>query len=202
MCSSICYKYCFDQYGSLFCSLVPISIRSFRPKLEILLGHNGYNDGMGYLQLIRYTECFISEKLSLWYYSHSCCLRYHSACFLLSYLSNNTKPSSSTFAMDRTNQQDLSRRRSKHHRTAKTFAIMLGVLLLCYLPALIVAIIRTVVGDSTSSIYIGDAWGDTFAFFNSSVNLLIYCYRITEIRQAMPNTVCREIRKRQRNSYK
>ena len=56
------------------------------------------------------------------------------------------------------------------------------VLLFCCVAKLIVSLIRMVVGDSANVVYIGDTWDNMFALFNSSLNLMIYCYRIKDMR--------------------
>ena len=73
---------------------------------------------------------------------------------------------------------------------AKTFAIIIGVFLLSYIPTLTVLIILAVTGSSTDIVYIGHAWSDMFAFINGSLNLIVYCYRIREIRDTTLDTIC------------
>ena len=92
-------------------------------------------------------------------------------------------------SIERAKEETWSRQRNEHHQMAKTFAITIGVFLLCYIPTLIVFIIQAVTGSSTDVVYIGLAWSDMFAFINSSLNPIIYCYRIREIREALMDTI-------------
>ena len=102
-----------------------------------------------------------------------------------------------TLSIERNAEENPRRKQRKHHQMAKTFAIAIGVLLLCYIPTLIVSFIRTINGDTADMVYTGDAWGDMFAFINSSLNPIIYCYRMTDIREAMLNTTWRKILSRE-----
>ena len=76
-------------------------------------------------------------------------------------------------------------KRGKHPQMACTLAIVIGMFLFCYLPQVIVLVLRGILGDSASLVYLGDAWADLFVFVNSSINPLIYCYRIREFKEAM-----------------
>ena len=105
-----------------------------------------------------------------------------------------------TMSTEGADEEVWSKRRRENHQMAKIFAITIGVFLLCYIPALIVLSMRAVTGGTTDMIYIGHAWGDTSTFINSSLNPLIYCYRIREIREAVLDTVCRKRRSNERNS--
>ena len=105
-----------------------------------------------------------------------------------------------TLPIQTINEQNRKKKQLKHHHMAKTVAITIGVLLICYLPKLTVALIRITVGVSANLVNIGDAWADMFVLVNSSLNPLIYCYRMKDIRQAMLDTIWTKILHRERNS--
>ena len=66
-----------------------------------------------------------------------------------------------------------------------TIAIVIVVMLVCYLPLLPLLIFRGIVGDRVNVIYIFDAWVDVFIYACSSANPLIYWYRSKEIKSAI-----------------
>ncbi len=67
----------------------------------------------------------------------------------------------------------------------KTIAIVILVMLICYLPLLPLLIVRSVAGDSVNVIFILDTWVDVFIYANSSVNPIIYWYRSKEVKRAI-----------------
>ena len=62
--------------------------------------------------------------------------------------------------------------------------IIFCLLLACYLPYFIVAIVTMVMGKSSSTML---AWNMTsaFVYLNSLLNPLVYCWRMREIRRAV-----------------
>ena len=95
-----------------------------------------------------------------------------------------------TLSVGTTGEENRRTKQRKHHKMAKTYAITIGVLLLCYIPKIIILFIR-MIKDTAEMRYIADAWADMFVFMNSSFNPIIYCYRLTEIREAMLETIRR-----------
>ena len=73
---------------------------------------------------------------------------------------------------------------SKENNT-NTIAIVILVMLVCYLPLLPLLLFRGTVGDRVHIVYIFDAWVDVFVYACSSVNPLIYWYRSKEIKSAL-----------------
>ena len=66
-----------------------------------------------------------------------------------------------------------------------TIAILIACMLLCYAPQMTVLLMRGTFGDNESLVFIADTWVDTITFINSSINPLLYCFRLTEIRTAV-----------------
>ena len=64
-------------------------------------------------------------------------------------------------------------------------AVLLACMVICYAPQLTVLLVRGAFGDDESLVFIADAWVDTITFVNSSLNPLVYCFRLTEIRVAV-----------------
>jgi len=74
-------------------------------------------------------------------------------------------------------------------RYKKTVSSALWVhftLLACYLPYSIVSGLKAITGDSYA---VAEGFTATLVFFNSSVNPVLYCWRIREVRQAVKQTI-------------
>lgn len=80
--------------------------------------------------------------------------------------------------------------------SSTTIAILVVCMLVCYAPQLTVLLMRGALGDDVNLVFIADTWVDTITFINSSINPLIYWYRLTDIR----NAVSRVLRRRTRPS--
>ena len=63
-----------------------------------------------------------------------------------------------------------------------------GTLVLCYLPLSIVKVLRPQRGISLS-VYLARRFAGTILFSNSSLNPLLYCWKIREVRQAVKETL-------------
>ena len=101
-----------------------------------------------------------------------------------------------TLSVETAGKQDRRQKQRKHQKMAKTFAITIGVFLLCWTPWIITKLIDEASANIPSSAY---SWCETFLMINSSLNPLIYCYRLTEIREAILDTFWRKIQSRERN---
>ena len=78
----------------------------------------------------------------------------------------------------------------KYKKSVSSSMLVYLTLLVCYLPFAIVQIVRAIHGKSQ---YIIFAEGSTISlvYLNSSINPVIYCWRIKEIRQAVKRTIRR-----------
>lgn len=74
---------------------------------------------------------------------------------------------------------------NRRESNTNTIAIVIVVMLVCYLPLLPLLIFRGTVGDRVHVVYIFDAWVDVFVYACSSANPLIYWYRSKEIKSAV-----------------
>ena len=101
-----------------------------------------------------------------------------------------------TTSVERSYEPDRRTKQQKHHQMAKTFGITIGVLLLCYIPKISILYIKV----SRETRYTAEAWADMLVFINSSLNPIIYCYRITEIREAMLRIFWRRTSNRKRTT--
>ena len=76
-------------------------------------------------------------------------------------------------------------KRRQEKRNSYTIAILIICMLICYAPQLTVLLMRGAFGDNVMLVFIADAWVDTITFINSSINPAIYCFRLTDIRNAV-----------------
>lgn len=86
---------------------------------------------------------------------------------------------------DQRNRARQSREIGGRNHRSYTIAILVVCMLICYAPQLTVLLMRGAFGDDENLVFIADAWVDTITFINSSLNPLIYCYRLTDIRAAV-----------------
>ena len=62
-------------------------------------------------------------------------------------------------------------------------------LVICYLPYSIAVAFRTRQGGMLISTYLAREFTATLVFLNSSLNPFLYCWKITEVRQAVKQTL-------------
>eukprot|EP00794_Sanderia_malayensis_P003516 gene3516-4017_t len=73
-------------------------------------------------------------------------------------------------------------RRPVEKRRANTIAIIILGLFICYLPHGVIICVRSLRNDP---MWVASRWGETFVLMNSSINPIVYCWRSTEIREAV-----------------
>ena len=83
-----------------------------------------------------------------------------------------------------TNQLNIAR-----YRKAVSTALWLQfMLVVCYLPYLIFLTL-TIHGEPSSSVSLGWSYFSTLVYLNSSLNPILYCWKIDEVRQAVKETI-------------
>ncbi len=96
-----------------------------------------------------------------------------------------TKPDSSNERSRRRNREATRRAEQKR---SKTVAIIVAVFLVCYLPKVFIMAANLIFGDSPLLLFVGGKWSETLVFLNSSLNPIIYCLRISSIREEVKKT--------------
>ena len=79
---------------------------------------------------------------------------------------------------------------ARHKRSAVTMMYVLAAFIVCYVPFLAAIIAETTWGY-TVEVKVAYDYSTTFVFLSSSVNPILYCWRIREMRQAASRTVGR-----------
>ena len=74
----------------------------------------------------------------------------------------------------------------KYKKTVSSALWVHFTLLVCYLPYSIVSGLKAITGDTFA---VAQGFTATLIFFNSSVNPVLYCWRIREVRQAVKETI-------------
>ena len=74
---------------------------------------------------------------------------------------------------------------SRYRKTVSTALWIFAALLICYLPFGLVLIARTIVSEIAGSLVIINFFGLTLVYLNSSLNPLLYCWKIREVRHAV-----------------
>ena len=78
--------------------------------------------------------------------------------------------------------QEEQQRIAKENKALKTTVLVVGAVLVCYVPVILTVLVFYLFGlDSGSCVYC--PWVSTFIMFNSFINPLIYCWRQKEMRQ-------------------
>ena len=74
----------------------------------------------------------------------------------------------------------------RYKRTVSSALWVHLTLLACYLPFSVVSGLKAMTGDTFA---VGEGFTATLVFFNSSLNPVLYCWRIKEVRQAVKQTI-------------
>ena len=74
---------------------------------------------------------------------------------------------------------------SRYKKTVSTALWLFAALMICYLPFGLVLIARTILSKITGSLVIINFFGLTLVYLNSSLNPLLYCWKIREVRHAV-----------------
>ena len=74
---------------------------------------------------------------------------------------------------------------SRYKKTVSTALWVFAALMICYLPFGLVLIARTIVPEMTGSVVIINFFAITLVYLNSSLNSLLYCWKIREVRHAV-----------------
>ena len=81
---------------------------------------------------------------------------------------------------------------ARYRKTVSTALWLQLTLVVCYFPATLVGplIIQGVIrGELSSAIFLASEFTLTLVYFNSSLNPILYCWKITEVRQAAKDTI-------------
>ena len=74
---------------------------------------------------------------------------------------------------------------SRYKKTVSTALWLFATLMICYLPFGLVLIAGTIVSEITGSVIIINLFAITLVYLNSSLNPLLYCWKIREVRHAV-----------------
>ena len=78
----------------------------------------------------------------------------------------------------------------RYKKSTLTMVYIVGIFVLCYIPFLCVKIVHKIEGYTTS-IKTAYLYTTTIVFLNSSLNPMVYCWRITDIRKAVKDMFSR-----------
>ena len=77
----------------------------------------------------------------------------------------------------------------RYKKTVSTALWVFAALMICYLPFGLLLIARTILSEKTGSLPIIALFGLTVVYLNSSLNPLLYCWKIKEVRHAVKETL-------------
>ena len=77
---------------------------------------------------------------------------------------------------------------ARYKRTVFNALWVLVTLAACYLPTTVVAAFTIAQGVSVT-LLLAQVWGYTLVYLNSSLNPVLYCWKIKEVRQAVKETI-------------
>jgi len=78
---------------------------------------------------------------------------------------------------------------SRYRKTVSTALWVFATLVICYLPFVLVLIARAILSEIAGSLVIIFLFGITLVYLNSSLNPLLYCWKIREVRHAVKETL-------------
>eukprot|EP00794_Sanderia_malayensis_P011256 gene11256-12436_t len=79
--------------------------------------------------------------------------------------------------------------RKADEKRSNTVAVIVAVFLVCYLPKVFVMAVNLAHGNSRLLLFVFGKFTETLVFVNSSLNPIIYCYRIATIRTEVGKTL-------------
>ena len=88
--------------------------------------------------------------------------------------------------------QEEQQRIAKENKALKTTVLVVGAVLVCYIPVILTVLVFYLFGlDNGSCVYC--PWVNTLIMFNSFINPLIYCWRQKEMRQYVLRFSCTSV---------
>ena len=78
---------------------------------------------------------------------------------------------------------------SRYKKTVSTALWLLAALMICYLPFGLALLVQTMLSEITETLLIISLFGLTLVYLNSSLNPLLYCWKIREVRLAVKETL-------------
>ena len=94
--------------------------------------------------------------------------------------------------IQRPTNQTIPQNIARYRKTVSSALCVQLTLAVCYLPVTLVApllIQRAIRGGLSSAIFLGREFAYTLVYFNSSLNPILYCWKITEVRQTAKDTI-------------
>ena len=159
---------------STFCyTKIYYILRLKQMKVQGTLSQGHHNGDFEIVNVKRY-EKTVSSVLCF-----SCCHRYNVAQRI------NVQPGESRGQPNETNESSPLQIK-KYKKTVTSVLWVHLALLTCYRPFSIVSGMRAIVGDTFP---VAEEFTATLVFFNSSLNPVLYCWRIREVRQAVKETI-------------
>ena len=74
---------------------------------------------------------------------------------------------------------------SRYKKTVSTALWLFAALMICYLPFGLVLLVETMLSEITEPVVIIAFFGTTLVYLNSSLNPMLYCWKIREVRRAV-----------------
>ncbi|XP_068684475.1 adenosine receptor A3-like [Montipora foliosa] len=78
---------------------------------------------------------------------------------------------------------------AKHKKAVSSVLWVQLALLICYLPYSVIITLRNIKGELSQTLLLSEQYAIVFALVNSSLNPLLYCWKIIEVRQAVLATL-------------
>ena len=78
---------------------------------------------------------------------------------------------------------------SRYKKTVSSALWVFASLMICYLPFGLVLMIQTMLSEVSGRLVIGSYFAITLVYLNSSLNPLLYCWKIKEVRQSVKETL-------------
>ena len=141
---------------------------------------------LGVVTTVGSTTYFWNYRINLWciYTGTSLCLVTSAVCYTNIFLSVITK------FKDNQLSQIVSLNRARYRKIVTSALWVQLALVVCYLPFAVLEVFKPLnAAEMSSNLFVAERYLATFVLLNSSLNPILYCWKIREVRQAVKDTI-------------
>ena len=136
---------------------------------------------------------FVDYALSLWYGFTVCliCLVVSTFCYGKIFRTLRLRRRNQVHQQPAQSIQTFQRNATRYRKALKTTLWLQVALVICYFPYVAVAFITSAASRMSPALFLARQISLTLIFFNSSLNPILYCWKINEIRNSVMETLAK-----------